>query len=193
MEKIAAGLYVLDLVLLLSFQLLNRDFALLPQAVSSYGLGKTAGWFKIYLLAGSIAAPLLAWQFWQATAPAYPKMIPVYLLLVALGRMGVAIYPNYPRGDPEGFARQMHHAATLLAFTCAYMAVIEATPRLSQGLEHGLPEVVEWLRHLISAGFIAVVLTISPPLRRFFGLSERLFLYAVALWCLAASLSLPPL
>jgi hypothetical protein len=37
------------------------------------------------------------------------------------------------------------------------------------------------------------VLTISPPLRRFFGLAERVFLYATGLWFLTASLTLPPL
>jgi hypothetical protein len=193
MEKLAAGLYGLDILILFAFQLMNRDFHLLPPAVSSYGLGKTAHLFKLYLLAGSLAAPLLAWQFWMAAAPAYPAVISVYLVLVALGRIGIAVYPNHPRGDPESFARQMHHAATLLAFACAYMAVVEATPLLSGGLEHGLPEMLEWLRHIISAGFIAVVLTISPPFRRFFGLAERVFLYATALWFLTASLTLPPL
>ncbi len=193
MEKLAATLYLLDLVMLFAFQLMHRDLRLLPQAVSSYGLTKTAVLFKVYLLAGSIAAPLLAWQFWMAKSPAYPAMISVYLLFVALGRIGIAIYPNHPRGAPESFERQMHHAATLLAFACAYMAVVEATPLLSGGLEHGLPEMLEWLRHIVSAGFIAVVLTISPPLRRFFGLAERIFLYATGLWFLTASLTLPPL
>ena len=193
METVAATLYGLDILLLVSFQILNRDYSLLPQAVSSYGLGKTAGLFRAYLLAGSIAAPLLAVQFWMARDPAYPWVISVYLGLVALGRIGIAIYPNHPSGAPEGFARQMHHASTLLAFACAYMAVVEATPLLSRGLEHGLPEALEWLRHVISAGFIAVVLTISSPLRRYFGLAERVFLYATALWFLTASLTLPPL
>ncbi len=193
METVAATLYGLDILLLISFQILNRDYTLLPQAISSYGLGKTAGLFRAYLLAGSIAAPLLAWQFWMAQSPAYPHVIAVYLGLVALGRIGIAIYPNHPKGTPEGFARQMHHAATLLAFACAYMAVVEATPLLAGGLKAGLPELLTWLRHLISVGFIAVVLTISSPLRRFFGLAERVFLYATALWFLTASLTLPPL
>ncbi|MGV8954332.1 MAG: DUF998 domain-containing protein [Cypionkella sp.] len=193
MEKLAATLYALDILFLLSFQVLNREFTLLPQAVSGYGLGKTAGLFRAYLLAGSVAAPLLGWQFWMSKAPVFPVAVPVYLGLVALGRIGIAIYPNHPRGAPESFARQMHHAATLLAFTCAYMAVVEATPILAGHVEHGLPEALEVLRHLISLGFLAVVLTISPPLRRFFGLAERLFLYATAVWFLTASLTLPPL
>jgi len=33
----------------------------------------------------------------------------------------------------------------------------------------------------------------KSPLRRWFGLTERLFLYATAVWFLTASLTLPPL
>lgn len=193
MEKVAATLYCLDIFILLLFQILRRDFARFPQAVSSYGLGDTARLFKLYLLAGSVAAPLLAWQFWRAQSPAFPASISVYLMLVALGRIGIALYPNHPADAAEGRTRQFHHAATLLAFACAYMAVVEATPLLTRGLDHGLPEALEWLRHFISAGFLGVVLTISPPLRRYFGLAERMFLYATALWFLTASLTLPPL
>lgn len=193
MEKVAAGLYSLDILILLAFQISRRDFQAMPQAVSTYGYGKTARMFKTYLLAGSMAAPLLAWQFWQARTPAFPAIISVYLVLVALGRIGIALYPLPLREAPDDFARQMHHAATLLAFVCAYMTVVEATPQLSGGLEHGLPELLEGLRHVISLGFIAVVLTISPPFRRFFGLAERVFLYATGIWFLTASLVLPPL
>ncbi len=193
MERVAAALYGLDIVLLLSFQVLNRDYSLLPRAVSFYGLGKTAGLFRAYLLAGSIAAPLLAWQFWMAKAPAYPVAISVYLLLVAAGRIGVALFPLYERGAPQALSRQLHHAATFVAFACAYMAVVEATPLLADHATGARAAVLALLKHLISAGFVAVVVTASPPLRRYFGLAERLFLIATAVWFLTASLTLPPL
>ena len=73
------------------------------------------------------------------------------------------------------------------------MAVVEATPLLSASVTGPLSTILVLLRHLISASFIAVVIVISAPLRRFFGLVERLFLYSTALWCLMASLTLPPL
>lgn len=193
MEKIAATLYVVDLAMLLVFQLMHRDMGMIRHAISAYGRGKSARLFKIYLVSGSVAALLLAWQFYRAQAPAYPVMIPAYLVLVALGRVLIGLYPTDPHGAPRTKAGHIHHFATLLAFTCAYMTVVEATPLLSGGLEHGLPEVLQGLRHGITLGFVAVVLTISPPLRRYFGLAERVFLYATALWFLTASLTLPPL
>lgn len=193
MEKLAATLYVVDLVMLLAFQLMHRDMGMIRHAISAYGRGPTARLFKIYLVTGSIAALLLAWQFQMADLPAYPVLIPLYLVLVALGRVLIGLYPNDPRGAPRTKAGHIHHFATLLAFTCAYMVVVEATPQLSGGLEHFLPEALQALRHIISLGFVTVVLTISPPLRRFFGLAERVFLYATGLWFLTASLTLPPL
>ena len=193
MEKLAASLYVADLAFLILFQVLNREHALLPQAVSNYGLGRTARLFKIYLLAGSFAAPLLAWQFWVARDPAFPLAIPVYLLLVMAGRVTLALFANERQVGARTMAGQIHHAATLLAFTCAYLAVVEATPGLASeaiGLRFVVLIVV---KHAISLAFLAVVLTISTPLRRFFGLAERAFLYGTALWFLTASLILPPI
>lgn len=193
MEKVAAALYVADLILLISFQVLNRDYTLLPQAVSNYGLGKTARLFKVYMLAGSCAAPLLAWQFLVARDPALPAAVSVYLVLVMAGRVTLALFPNDLHGAPHTTSGLIHHAATLVAFACAYMAVAEATPVLA-GEAMGVRFVaLTTLKHLISLAFLAVVVAFSPPLRRYFGLAERLFLYATALWFPTASLILPPL
>ena len=181
-----------DLIFLISFQFLNRDYRWFAHAVSDYGVGKTAQLFKIYVVAGSIAAPLLAWQFWIAGNPGYPPMIPVYLLLVMVGRLGIGLYPNDLRGTPRTKSGHMHHAATLLASTCAYMTVAEATPLLAATVEDPLSWALTGLKYVISIDFIVVMVTISPPLRRFFGLAERVFLYAAALRCLVASLTLPP-
>ena len=192
METVAAALYLADLFLLISFQFLNRDYALVSHAVSDYGIGKTAHLFKAYVLAGSIAAPLLAWQFWVARDPGYPVIIPVYLLLVMVGRLGLGWFPNDLRGTPQTRSGVIHRAATLLAFTSAYMTVVEATPLLAASAGAPLAGLLWGLKHLISLDFVVVVVTISPPLRRFFGLAERVFLYATAVWFLAASLTLPP-
>ena len=193
METVAAALYGLDILILFAFQVLNKDYPLFSHAVSDYGVGATARLFKVYVVSGSIAAPLLAWQFWQADTPGYPLAIPAYLLLVALGRLGIGLFPNDLRGTPRTGRGQIHHPATLLAFTCAFMTVAEATPLLAASISGPLAIALVQLKHLISLGFIAVVVTISPPLRRFFGLAERLFLYGTAIWFLTASLTLPPL
>lgn len=193
MEKVAATLYGLDLLFLLSFQILNRDKPVFSMPISEYGLGRTARLFRIYLIAGCLAPPILAWQVHVSGDPDFPVSVTVYLGLVALGRLGIAVWKNDPHGAAHTGRGNLHRAATLLAFTCAYMAVVEATPQLV-ALHAGARSVADELfKHLISLGFLAVVLTTSPALRQWFGLAERVFLYATALWFLLATLTLPPL
>lgn len=61
-------------------------------------------------------------------------------------------------------------------------------------LHEGLRSIAdEVMKQVISVGFLAAVLTTSPTLRPWFGLAERVFLYATALWFLLATLTLPPL
>lgn len=184
---VAAGFFGLDILLLLSFQVLNRDYGVFTHAVSDYGVGKTAGLFRAYVTIASLAVPLLAWLFWQSRMPVYPAAIPVYLLLMTLAQIAVGLYPNDLRGQPHTRVGQIHHAATLVAFTCAYLTIADATPLLVATSRLG--EILLGVKHLFSAGFFAVVLTISPPLRPWFGMAERLFLYSCATWFLFVSLS----
>lgn len=193
MERVAAGLYGLDLLFLLSFQVLNRDQPALARPISDYGLGRTARLFRVYLIAGCLAPPILAWQVHASGDPDFPVAVTVYLGLVTLGRLGIAVWKSDPHGAPHTRQGNLHRAATLLAFTSAYMAVVEATPQqvaLAEGWRSVADEV---LKQVVSLGFLAVVLTTSPALRPWFGLAERLFLYATALWFLLATLTLPPL
>lgn len=193
MEKVAAALYGLDLLFLLSFQVLNRDQPAFARPVSDYGLGRTARLFRVYLIAGCLAPPILAWQVHVSGDPDFPVSVTIYLVLVALGRLGIALWKNDPHGLRHTRKGNLHRAATLLAFTAAYMAVVEATPHLV-ALHEGARSVAdEAMKQVISLGFLAVVLTTSPALRPWFGLAERLFLYATALWFLLATLTLPPL
>lgn len=193
MEWVAAGLYGLDLLFLISFQVLNRSMPVFARPVSDYGLGRTARLFRVYLIAGCIALPILAWQVHVSGNPDFPVAVTIYLVLVSLGRLGIAVWKNDPHGMPHTREGNLHRAATLLAFAAAYMAVAEATPQLVLLHEGARSVADEVMKQVISAAFLAVVLTTSPLLRPWFGLAERVFLYATALWFLLATLTLPPL
>lgn len=193
MEKVAAALYVLDLSFLLSFQVLNRDMPVFARPISDYGLGRTARLFRVYLVAGCAAPPILAWQVHASGEPGFSPAIPVYLGLTALGRLGIALWQSDAQGAPHSRRGNLHRGATLLAFACAYMAVVEATPQLV-ALHEGLRSMADQvLKQVISASFLGVVLTFAGQLRPFFGLAERAFLWSTALWFLLATLTLPPL
>ena len=193
MEILAAALYALDLLFLLLFQVLNRDQPAFAHPISEYGLGGTARLFRIYLIAGCIAPLILVWQVHASGDPDFPASVTVYLALVALGRLGIATWKDDPHDAPRTPRGNLHRAAALLAFTCAFLTVVEVTPELV-ALHEGARSVADQLlKQVISASFLAVVVTIASPLRRFFGLAERIFLWSTALWFLLATLTLPPL
>jgi hypothetical protein len=185
--SVAAGFFALDILLMMALQVWNRELGLFVHPISDYGLGKSAALFRIYVTAGSVAAPLLAYLFWQSKAPVYPAAIPVYLGLMMVARVLLGLYPNDPRDLPRTRAGRIHHAATLVAFTTAYLTIVEATPLLVATSRLG--EVLLWVKHFFSLGFFAVVLTIAPHWRQWFGLAERMFLYSCALWFLCVCLS----
>ena len=193
MEIVAACLFGLDIAILISFQVLHRDYRVFSRAVSQYGVGKTAHLFKLYVISGCIAAPLLAWQYWQAGLPGYSQSVPFYLCLVALGRLGVGLFPVDMPGAPRTRAGMVHHAATLMAFGCAFIAITEATPMLVASTSGPGALILSSLKHVVNIGFLAVGLSLSLPLPKLFGLAERAFLYSAALWFLTATLVLPPL
>ena len=120
MERVAAALYGLDLLFLLSFQVMNRDQPAFSRPISDYGLGRTARFFRVYLIAGCIAPPILAWQVHASGDPDFPASVPVYLGLVALGRLGIALWQSDPQDMPHSRHGTLHRAATLLAFTSAW-------------------------------------------------------------------------
>lgn len=174
---------------MLLIQVLNRDFRRFPNAVSDYAIGKTARLFRAYVVTGSLAAPLLAALFWGSAVPVYPAAISGYLLLMLAGRICLGRFPNSPRGSGRTLSGTIHHAATLLAFAAAYMTIAEAEPVVTASAAAPLPAVLTLMKHAISIVFIGVVLTMTEPLRRYFGLTERLFLAATAIWFLQAALS----
>ena len=185
----AAILFGCDIAFLMLFQAINRDFRWRPAAVSSYGIGPTARMFSASVVVGSLAAPLLAALFWVSRAPVYPAAISLYLVAMMVGRIGVGLFPNSPHGSPRTLSGTIHHGATLLAFTAAWMTIAEAEPVLTASAAAPLPGILTLMKHAISLGFIGVVLAMTEPLHRYFGLAERLFLYATALWFLLAALS----
>jgi hypothetical protein len=183
MEKVAAALYSANLALLLSFHLLDRRRSVLADAVSGYGLGRTAGLFRVYVALGSLAALVLAWVLWHLR-PDLPPGVTWSLVAMAGARIGVGLVPTDPPGAAKTVTGRVHLLAAVLTFTFAYMAIAKATPVLLADIPLLGP-----LRTAAMIGLGGVVLTLAGPLRPFFGLAERLFLFATALWFLVASLA----
>ena len=182
MALLTLGLYAVNLVLLLAFHVVDRQYSPVSNAVSDYGVGPTARLFQIYATVGTFAALGLAWMFWHST-PALPPAITYTLLAMAAARVGVAVFPTDLPGTPKTLTGRVHLLAAILTFTFAYMTIAKATPLLQ-----GTSALLGPLHIAAMVGLAAVVITLVGPLRPLFGLAERLFLFATASWFLVVSL-----
>lgn len=179
---LTSGLYAVNLILLLAFHVLNRQYSPVSNAVSDYGVGPTARLFQIYVTVGTFAALGLAWVVWHAR-PALPSAVTYTLLAMAAARVGVGVFPTDLPGTPKTLTGRLHLLAAVLTFTFAYMTIAKATPLLQ-----GTSTLLGPLHIAAMVGLAAVVITLVGPLRPVFGLAERLFLFATAIWFLVASL-----
>ncbi|MBN8630534.1 MAG: hypothetical protein J0L76_06730 [Rhodobacterales bacterium] len=72
----------------MSCQVLNRDLPAYDRPVGDCGLGHSARLFRLYLIVGCIAPPILTWQVHAKGDPDFPAWITVYLGLVAFWPAG---------------------------------------------------------------------------------------------------------
>ena len=183
MAQLTALLYAINLLLLVSFHVLNRHYSPVSNAVSDYGVGRTARLFRVYVVVGSVAALMLGREVWMAS-PAVPQAVAWYLVAMAAVRVGVGVFPTDLPGATPTRAGRIHLVFAILTFTLAYMSIAKATPFLAADAP-----VLRPLHLAAMIGLAAVVVSMKGPLRPYFGLAERLFLFATALWFLVAALS----
>ena len=182
MAQLTAIVYALNLLLLVSFHLLNRQYNPVTHAVSDYGVGKTATLFRVYVVVGTVGALMLSRLVWLASPP-LPSAVAWYLLAMAAARVGVGLFPTDVPGASRTITGRVHLVFAILAFTFAYMSIAKATPYLSEASPLLRP------LHLgAMVGLGAVVVSMKGPLSPFFGLTERLFLFATATWFLVVAL-----
>lgn len=182
MAQLAVLIYAINLLLLVSFHVLNRHYSPVANAVSDYGVGKTAPLFRAYVVVGTVGALLMSWLFWNA-GPALPSAVAWYLLVMAAARLGVGLFPTDLPGEAGTTTGRLHLVFAILTFTFAYMTIAKATPSLGEASPLLRP-----LHLAAMVGLGAVVVSMKGPLRPFFGLAERLFLFATAFWFLVVAL-----
>lgn len=187
LSVLSAALYVLAIAL---FGLLHRrvpEASWLRDAVSDYGVGPAAGLFRGYGHVGTAAAALLAIQFALSSAPGIPRAAVVAMILTPLLRMGVTLVPTDPPGAGTSARGRLHLVFAIATFAATYTAIANATSVLAAAAQGGLAVILSGLYAVATLALIGVVMTMLPPLKRVFGLFERVFLLSTMLWFLAAN------
>lgn len=158
-------------------------------AVSDYGVGRYAGYYRAQATAIGIAAALLAAALMLAVDPE-PGRVIVLLLVFAAARIAIPSFPtDLDRSRPTRTGR-IH----ILLAAAAFASIAWAAAALPQHVDwdgHGLLVALGWV---IVGTSIACGLSMTSRLHRatepFFGLIERVFYAAMIAWLLVVSFHL---
>jgi hypothetical protein len=179
------------LAILTVLHVLPTGYSPVRHAVSDYGVGRYRSLFTVALYVSSVAALTLAFALlWGVGSPPLATRDLVYLLLIPLARIGMTLFPTSLEGQRISRTGLLHYAFAVAAFTLTYLAISGMTPALrdldpSQWAQNPLG----WAEWIVGPALALVVVTMLRPLRRIFGLSERIFGLTTNVWfALAAGL-----
>ncbi len=162
-------------------------------AVSDYGVGRYRSLFTVALYVSSIGVLTLAFALLRGVgSPPLPTRDLVYLLLIPLARIGMTLFPTSLEGQRISGTGLLHYACAVAAFTLTYLAISGMTPAL-RALDptEWAHSPLAWTEWIVGPSLALVVVTMLRPLRRLFGLFERIFLLTTNIWfALAAGLLL---
>ena len=185
---LAAVCYLASVTLFIGLHLRPSGYSLLRSAVSDYGVGPTRRAFTLYISVGSAGALALAAALWLSGTPPVPGWLLLVLVAMVVARTGVSLVPTDLEGQRLTARGALHYLFATLNFAAAYVFLRNATPTLAgaPGWEAARPVLLALAWAALPA-LVANCATLAGPLRRVFGLFERLFILVVALWFLAAS------
>jgi len=185
---LAATCYAVVLAVFLAFHVLAPERSIFAHAVSDYAVGRTARLFVGYGLVGSLGAALLAIA--TVSTGDFPVRIPIYLALLAILRIGVLRFRTDIEGEAVTREGKLHYVFAIVTFALTYMIVSTSQPTLDTFANPPLNAVLGGLGWIVTAALVGVVTTLLPPLRRVFGLAERIFLLSTASWLLLLAVTL---
>lgn len=187
---LAVAAYLTATALFIGLHVSNRDYNVVTHAVSDYGVGSSATLFRLYVWSGNVGALALAYLFRLPAQPRFAPATALCLALMVVARIGVAFVPTDLEGSRRTAGGVLHYLFAVLTFALAYVVIDNATPALTaRGGPDGLHFLLSAARYTAAGSLGGVVLAMFGPLRRVFGLTERLFISSTLVWFLAASLT----
>lgn len=185
----AVALYGITFALFCALHLVKSDYTILRNPVSDYGVGQTARLFQLYALTGTLGAIALASLFFLWSDRGFPSLIAISLVLMVISRVGVVLFPTDVEGQKRTARGLVHYLFAIGTFCFAYVAIANATEPV---IAHQQPPVIGSLlvvfKYVALISLAATVITMARPLRRIFGLCERIFLVSTIVWFLTMSL-----
>ncbi len=178
-----AGYFLLQVLL----HRADTGYSPIRNAVSDYGVGSTAGMFRLSAAANTIVLLALGSALISDGGGWTDKPL-VLLAIAVVARLLVAVFPTDVPGAPRTRAGRIHLLAAVVQFAAVYSFVVDEAGTLTAGTwMQGFAEI---LSVAALVGLVGVVAGLLPLARRWFGAFERLFLWTstAALLCCAGAL-----
>lgn len=181
---LALTLLLARLALLGAAHVVPSPYDPVRHAVSDYAIGPTRPLTTAMSLVTAVAWWALAAAAWQLL-PAWSYMRPAVVMLVALGVLSVLVVaaPTDLEGERRTPRGLLHYGVAIASFALAYSLTGDVT-RLAEHLGWGplaaALTVLHWIA-LVSLVLVCAGLAI-PRVRAVFGLVERVFLVAIAVF-----------
>ena len=177
---------------LLTLHVLPTGYSPRSDAVSDYGIGRYRGWFWAQAVAGAVAGLALAIALAETTPP-IPTLVVVMLLVSAVARFLIPLFPTDQNGSRF---RTIPGTIHMILAIVIFASLIIAASRFGSAVEHDAAwqSVKGWLAALpwvMTGAAIGILLALrAPRLKRKFGLIERLFYVSSIAWLLIVSIEL---
>lgn len=184
---VATSIY---LAVFVALHVLPTGYRPVDHAVSDYGVGRYAGLFHAGLYASSFGALALAFGLLRGVGtPPLAAQDLLYLLLIPVARTGMTLAPTTVEGERIDRTGVLHYVFAVAAFTLTYLVISGTTSMLRASSPNSWSSTpLGWIGWLTGPALALVVITMLGPLRRFFGITERLFLVASNLWFILVAL-----
>lgn len=201
---LACGFYLASAVLLASLETRLRWRDMMWQTISAHALGPEKTRFDLYggLMIGGVLTQALA----MAMHGGLGWLVPLCLCLLAVALAGLLAFPTDSLGVEPGKhpvrARQregfIHLYFAMSCFAAAGVIVLLGEPKMGLLASGLMLKLLDWVAIAVAGMLSLLVVTgFWRPLQDWFGLAERGFFYATALWFILTALALafgnPPL
>lgn len=181
------------LAIMVVLHVLPTGYSPVRHAVSDYGVGRYRSLFTVALYVSSVGVLTLACALIRGVgSPPLATRDLAYLLLIPLARIGMTLFPTSLEGQRISRAGLLHYGCAVAAFTLTYLAISGMTPTLRTLVPGEWTHApLGWTEWIVAPALALVVATMLRPLRRLFGVFERVFLLTTNVWfALAAGLLL---
>ena len=178
------------LLVFVSLHALPTGYNPVRNAVSDYAVGKYGTLFRIGLWFSAFGVLTLTFAMRRAVgSPPLPRVVSLYLGLIVATRIGMSLFHTDLEGAPVTRRGIVHYAFAIAAFTFTYLAISKSTPVLRDlDPSSWRRTALRWSAAAVLPELAVVVLTMFRPLRRVFGLVERIFLITTNIWFIIVGL-----